>query len=421
MKKRLLVYLAMMIIVPLAGEMKYFPIQEDVRVSLGTPVFFFTLLLVREIQPIVSGFFVGLAVISFRIVLGIYVGDMLFDEALGRNFPVFFYYLSFGLLFHFLGLKKHFDSPFYLGLLGVLTEIVASIVEIGVRSIYSHLPISMHTILLIGGIAIIRSFFVLGFFNIFMIREARLAEVEQRKQNEQMLVLISNLYVEMIQLKKTMKNTEQLTGAVYGFYRTLKEGGHVDFSKTALRLAGEMHEIKKDNQRIYAGLSKLMAKENLSDFMSIREIIHVIRTGNERYSGLLGKNIVFMINISGLHPSYHTFMLLSVINNLVSNAVEAIEASGEILIKITIEKGILDIQVKDTGPGISPRNRPLIFTPGFTTKFDSGGMASTGIGLSYVKNVIEGLGGEIKLGEPEIHFKTVFVIRLPIESLTERG
>jgi two-component system sensor histidine kinase YcbA len=421
MKKRLLVYLTMMIVVPLAGEMKFFPIQEDVRVSLGTPVFFFILLLSREIQPIVSGILVGISVISFRIFLGIHSGDMLLEEAFGANFPVFFYYVTFASLFYLFNIKKMSDNPLLIGVLGVIIEIFASMIEIGLRSFYSHVPIALDTLVIIGGIAIIRSFFVLGFFNLFVIREARLAEEEQRKQNEQMLVLISNLYIEMVQLKKTMKDTEQLTIAGYKLYRDLREVGHNDFSKTALKLAFEMHEIKKDNQRIYAGLSKLMAKENLSDYMSISEIIHVIRTGNERYSDLLGKNILFMSNISGLHPLYHTFILLSVINNLVSNAVEAIEENGEILIETIITKDILDIRVKDNGVGISPRNRPLIFTPGFTTKFDSEGMASTGIGLSYVKNVIKDLGGNIRLEEPEIHFKTVFAISLPIESLTERG
>ena len=40
-------------------------------------------------------------------------------------------------------------------------------------------------------------------------------------------------------------------------------------SQAMLKIAGELHEIKKDNQRIYAGLSKLMAKEKLDDFMNI--------------------------------------------------------------------------------------------------------------------------------------------------------
>ncbi len=159
----------------------------------------------------------------------------------------------------------------------------------------------------------------------------------------------------------------------------------------------------------------------MDDFMTINEIIHVIVTGNERYAVMLGKNITFTNNIWGIHPSYNTFMLLSLINNLVANAVEAIEANGEIHIDAKMDLNMLAVQVKDNGSGISPRNRTLIFTPGFTTKFDNIGQASTGIGLSYVKDTIEEFGGSITLDEPEAIYKTVFTICLPIESLLERG
>ncbi|MGJ7921931.1 sensor histidine kinase [Neobacillus sp. LXY-4] len=421
MQRRFLVYLAMMIAVPIAGELKSFPIQETVRVSLGTPVFFFFLLWSRQINSVVSGFLVGISVVAFRVLLGVYVGDMDFVDAFDTYFPVFFYYLVFAAMFHFLKVKQRIDQPLYIGLLGVFMEIVSTITEIGVRSIYTQMPMTIHSFLLISIIAIIRSFFVLGFFNLLVIREARLAEDAQRHRNEQMLVLISNLFVEMVQLNKTMKNTEQLTSIGYGLYRDLKESGNDVFAQTALKIAGEIHEIKKDNQRIYAGLSKMMAKEKLNDFMPISEIIHVVVTGNKRYAAHLNKNIEFNINIIGIHPAYNTFLLLSVVNNLVSNAVEAIDTKGEIDIEAQMDLDMLEVRVKDNGSGISPRNRPLIFTPGFTTKFDQIGNASNGIGLSYVKDMIEGLGGSIRLEELESCNKTVFTICLPIKKLTERG
>ena len=305
----------------------------------------------------------------------------------------------------------------------MIVEIAASIIEISFRSLFSHIPITLNTFLMIGGIAFIRSFFVLGFFNIFVIREAKLAEMEQRKRNEQMLMLISNLYVEMIQLKKTMKDAESVTGDCYSFYRELKNKDYESHAKTALRMAGEMHEIKKDNQRIYAGLSKVMVKENFSDFMQIKEVVDVIVTCNDRYSEALGKAIKLKSNISGSHPPYHTFMLLSVINNLVSNAVEAIDHTGDILLKVDRKNDLAVIQVKDNGPGISERNRKMIFEPGFTTKFNHLGAASNGIGLSYVKNVIENLGGSIELEheDSEADYRTVFTIKLPIDRLSEKG
>ncbi|MEH7117535.1 ATP-binding protein, partial [Neobacillus vireti] len=58
--------------------------------------------------------------------------------------------------------------------------------------------------------------------------------------------------------KKTLKNTENITKESYDLYRNLKEQEKRDnvfnqqFSQKLLRIAGEIHEVKKDNQRIFA-------------------------------------------------------------------------------------------------------------------------------------------------------------------------
>ena len=52
------------------------------------------------------------------------------------------------------------------------------------------------------------------------------------------------------------------------------------------------------------------------------------------------------------------------------------------------------IRVSDTGPGIPPELRESIFQPFFTTRSKSGG---SGLGLSVVKGIVMGLGGQIYL------------------------
>jgi two-component system, sensor histidine kinase YcbA len=63
----------------------------------------------------------------------------------------------------------------------------------------------------------------------------------------------------------------------------------------------------------------------------------------------------------------------------------------------------------------------LVFEPGFTTKFDDNGYASNGIGLSFIKGVIEQHGGEIRLLDLSKSSKTTFEILLPINSLIQKG
>lgn len=80
---------------------------------------------------------------------------------------------------------------------------------------------------------------------------------------------------------------------------------------------------------------------------------------------------------------------------------------------------MVKIIVSDNGSGISAKNKPLIFEPGFTTKFDDTGMASNGIGLSHIKNVIENIGGAINLLDTSE--TTTFEIQLPVASLIQEG
>ena len=423
MSEKLVAYIFMIIAVPIAGEMKFYPIDGDIRVSLGTPIFFFILLWLRKNHPIISGLLVGTAVVFFRIFLsGIQTDSLLLSEALSLHVPVFFYYLVYSFLFYIFKITSLYESPFYIGLLGVVIEVIASMAEISVRNISSHTAITLSTFMIIGGIAIFRSFFVLGFFNILILREAKLAEEQQRRRNEEILLLISNLYVESIQLKKTAENAEELTSACYKLYRDLKKVSNKQQADNALRIAGEMHEIKKDSQRIYAGLSKLMNQDNLNDFMDIEEITATIVSANKYYGEMLGKKVNYQVQIPKVLPQYHTFILFSLINNLVSNAVEAIKDHGEIQLSVNRSNDLVIIKVSDNGSGISEKNKPFIFNPGFTTKFDNTGIASNGIGLSHIKNVIEENGGRITLLDDPAHKeRTTFEIQLPERGLIQEG
>ncbi len=73
-----------------------------------------------------------------------------------------------------------------------------------------------------------------------------------------------------------------------------------------------------------------------------------------------------------------------VIENLLKNALDAMEGKGSINIKIKIEKEDIIIDVTDTGKGISTKNLNKVFKPGFTTK-----KRGWGLGLSLSKRIIE--------------------------------
>ncbi len=97
-----------------------------------------------------------------------------------------------------------------------------------------------------------------------------------------------------------------------------------------------------------------------------------------------------------------------VVENLVNNALDAMNNSGEIIIKVIEEEKLIKILIKDTGKGLRQSKFKEIFNPGYTTK-----KRGWGLGLSLVKKIIEDYHkGKIYVRESELNKGTVFVIEL---------
>jgi signal transduction histidine kinase/CheY-like chemotaxis protein len=100
--------------------------------------------------------------------------------------------------------------------------------------------------------------------------------------------------------------------------------------------------------------------------------------------------------------------------NLIINAAQAI-AEGDAEhneIRITTstdERGWAIVEVADTGPGMGPEVRGLLFTPFFTTKPV---LVGTGLGLSICQRIVSDLGGSIDV-ESELGRGTRFRVSIP--------
>jgi signal transduction histidine kinase len=101
-----------------------------------------------------------------------------------------------------------------------------------------------------------------------------------------------------------------------------------------------------------------------------------------------------------------------VIENLLKNALDAMEGKGAISVDIMEEKGQVQIDVTDTGKGIAAQNINQVFKPGFTTK-----RRGWGLGLSLSRRIISQYHkGEIFVKQSEIGKGTTFRIVLKKES-----
>ncbi len=83
---------------------------------------------------------------------------------------------------------------------------------------------------------------------------------------------------------------------------------------------------------------------------------------------------------------------LRVFNNVLKNAVQALEEIADPKIEINLEAKLdsYTISIKDNGCGIGEDLKPNLFTPNFTTK-----SAGSGLGLAMVKNIMQGFDGKV--------------------------
>jgi two-component system nitrogen regulation sensor histidine kinase NtrY len=102
-------------------------------------------------------------------------------------------------------------------------------------------------------------------------------------------------------------------------------------------------------------------------------------------------------------------MFRRVMINLVDNAVEAMNRSGQIRIETRHDpaNGLARIVVADNGPGIPLAERDKLFLPYYSTK-----RRGSGLGLAIVRRIIAEHGGSIEVAD-NIPRGTQFTIELP--------
>ena len=84
--------------------------------------------------------------------------------------------------------------------------------------------------------------------------------------------------------------------------------------------------------------------------------------------------------------------MTEMLKNILINAIEAIDHSGEIIIETEIRGESLLISISDNGCGINSQDLMHVITPFFTTKKDA---SNLGLGLSYCFRVMKAHSGEL--------------------------
>lgn len=106
------------------------------------------------------------------------------------------------------------------------------------------------------------------------------------------------------------------------------------------------------------------------------------------------------------------------LQNIVDNALK-FTSSGQVVVSVTAKDAWVEIAVKDTGPGIPPRDLPRIFERFYKVDRARGSLPGSGLGLSIARHLVELQGGTIT-AESTPGAGTLVRVRLPRAPLTFR-
>ena len=397
----------------LASELKVTPFNgEAFRFGLGSITFFLIILIHPPASLVRTGIFTGLFVVCFRILADIMVEPEHIFASIMHHLPAFLFYFLFGLGLSIIKIEKYKTFPLLLGSFAAGIEFIGNGAEHITRSLFlNHANLGYQDWVLLFGVALLRSYFVVGIYSSITVSE-------QKKQMQEMLEVGSGLYSETLYLQKSLNHIEQITASSHELYRKLKKSNQAELSVQALLIAQEIHEVKKDSQRILSGLSKITIQKS-NDDLFLSDVLGFVVSANEKYSEMLGKKITFHLKMTTDFITHQQIQLLALLNNLSANGVEAIAEKGNIDIEVNEEVEFISFIIKDSGNGIPEEDLSIIFEPGYTTKFNDHGVAATGIGLSHVHEIVQTLHGQIKV-ESQTGEGTTFHIMLPTENIRKR-
>ncbi len=189
--------------------------------------------------------------------------------------------------------------------------------------------------------------------------------------------------------------------ALYGWTTLLEEEGASPAAVT---------EIKKDLARLQT-VADRFSKIGIDGKGQLGDVSELIHSTVEYLQRRSSEDITFTVELPEdlPHVPMQPVLLGWVVENLLRNAMDAMEGRGTLTISGQILSRKVIIDVSDTGKGMSPRVKRSVFNPGFTTK-----TRGWGLGLSLSKRIIEaGHGGTLSVHRSAPGEGSTFRIELP--------
>jgi hypothetical protein len=202
--------------------------------------------------------------------------------------------------------------------------------------------------------------------------------------------------------KETAHQLGTPTSSLLACLEILREGG--DGPTVAIELEKDVLRLEKIADRF----SKIGSTPSLEQ----QNIVEIINKSSDYLKSRVSNKIVFTKlfdeNETVIIP-VNSILIEWVVENIVRNAVDAIQEEGEILFNVVDHIQVVYIDISDNGKGIPKSKYKTVFEAGYSTK-----SRGWGLGLTLSKRIIEEYhNGKIFINYSEVNRGTSFRIVLP--------
>lgn len=424
MKKNFGEMLIIALFTAVVGQIHFYPFGTDFRLTLGVVVFTFLILYFR-VPIMATAALSAVAILGLRTGLDLAGGFHSLNAALSRHVPAMMFYLTYGLIVDQIEIRQYIQRPVNFVVIISISDICANFFELVVRGNLRVQPLEaiLTTIIvaaLIRAALVLVLFWIIRYYNLLIVKEIH------QKRYQELLMLTARLNSEVLFLRKSMQDIEEVMVKSYAIYTHSKElsQGHMEtlpaITADSLSLAIDIHEIKKDYMRIVHSICKIIPEEDLSPQMTMNEILRTIQDIYAGYADSVGSAVRLKTAVRSDVSITRYYEVISILNNLIHNAIDATSGKPDpwVRVETDVREGDLTIRVEDNGRGIDLQDQELIFEPGFTTKLNMDtGELPTGLGLTHVRVLTDLLGGTVEV-DRRISQGAAFILKLPLSTLT---
>ncbi|MGY8789421.1 MAG: ATP-binding protein, partial [Pseudomonadales bacterium] len=211
--------------------------------------------------------------------------------------------------------------------------------------------------------------------------------------------------------------------AIRGLTETILGDEEVD-DETVKRFIGRVHLQSLRLSQLVGDLmaiSRLESGHDNEDFCKIN-FTDLIRKAVQEVQSIADENghkLVTELTEEELEVYGDQQNLSQLVDNLINNAMKYTTESGTITVKLLKDEETAELQVSDTGIGISPKYQNRVFERFYRVdKARSQSLGGTGLGLSIVKNIAEKHSGSVSV-ESRLGSGSTFIFRIPLKKKVE--